>query len=451
MVIKSDHIKSLLTDAAKGIAAAYVGDKVCRFLFRAAEGRLFSSIHGIDLTLFSMRMGEYIVDNNDWETDRQFSAYLLSPNFFSTGASTYANVEKLEAFIKRQYRESKVYLKFVYKGVPIWGVNLLKSEILNKMLSRDPEAPRGGEGSMLLFDGKHRKIVTEFVYEYYHREAENRRKEGMYVPMSSASKDNEPVNQHWGYMYCGGVSSWTSALDDLPINSIVREKLDAHVEWVKSNWDAGKNVTRHLMLSGTPGTGKTAIAYAMRKELCAGGYMFPSDNVTGGSFQHLMAAMQPKSVCVIDEIDAIEAFWVRPKSVLGNGSRGFAIFESSNKAYNQQDAFGALTGPRSPRGILFVSTTNYPNKIDPAILRLGRTKEQIDVPWVDHKGIVRWLEHIYQRPYTGPEFPAQPLNYIFSVKEDAVSYEHFLELLHEFTPDKLENVFTLAEETEEDK
>lgn len=53
---------------------------------------------------------------------------------------------------------------------------------------------------------------------------------------------------------------------------------------------------------------------------------------------------------------------------------------------------------------------------------------------------LRWLEHVYNRPYEGPDFIDMPMKYIFSCKEDAYTYEELIEALHKYDPSKEQDV-----------
>lgn len=132
--------------------------------------------------------------------------------------------------------------------------------------------------------------------------------------------------------------------------------------------DLGVDLPRGLMLYGPPGTGKTMLAKAFSHEAdmpfvaVTGTEMMDPDFVRG-LFRRLRR--YAPAILFIDEIDALGR---RGQSALGD-----AVI---NQLLAEIDGFSSALG--AP--LFVVVATNYPEKLDPALLRSGRIDLQIEVP-----------------------------------------------------------------------
>lgn len=133
-----------------------------------------------------------------------------------------------------------------------------------------------------------------------------------------------------------------------------------------------------ILLYGPPGNGKTVFAQAVAGEL---GLRFMklavSDIVTkwvNGTPEILKAlfvqAQQEPTVLFFDEFDAIAA------SRGGEGS----VHNEDKKAVN---ALLALIDEARKQRVLIIAATNFPDSLDPAIVRDGRFDFRIEIPYPD--------------------------------------------------------------------
>ncbi|MFT4000526.1 MAG: AAA family ATPase [Rhizobium sp.] len=190
------------------------------------------------------------------------------------------------------------------------------------------------------------------------------------------------------------VEAVSPSLFDLPGYSEVKpwaKDLARNLErWRKRSLD-WKLVRAGVLVSGSPGTGKTLFASALASAL---GLRFVSATVGGwqsaGALDDMLAAMRKTfdsaddgqgAVLFIDEFDAIGTRIARPS---GN----------HNQQYWQivVNDFLALVS-NVGEGIILVAATNYPDWIDPAILRAGRIDDHFTFSLPDAPTRAEILRH----------------------------------------------------------
>ena len=168
--------------------------------------------------------------------------------------------------------------------------------------------------------------------------------------------------------------------DDVAGNEEAKEELKEVVRFLKNPEafaNLGASVPKGVLLSGSPGTGKTLLAKAI-----AGESGTPFLKVSGSQFVELLVgvgasrvrelfekarSLKP-SIIFIDEIDSI----ARARS--GNGSMGGGVDEREqtlNQILTEMDGF------KSDSGVVVIAATNRIDILDPALKRPGRFDRQI--------------------------------------------------------------------------
>ena len=146
----------------------------------------------------------------------------------------------------------------------------------------------------------------------------------------------------------------------------------------------GGRIPKGMLMSGSPGTGKTLLAKAVAGE--AGVQFF---SMSGSDFVEMFVGVGASRVrdmfeqgrqnapCIIfiDEIDAV------------GGSRGTGMGggndereQTLNQLLVEMDGFDGM------EGIIVIAATNRPDVLDPALLRPGRFDRHVTIPLPDVKG-----------------------------------------------------------------
>lgn len=146
-------------------------------------------------------------------------------------------------------------------------------------------------------------------------------------------------------------------------------------------WRAGRldwgDVDKGVLLYGAPGTGKTSFAASLASE--CGAHLVPTSLSKWQSHGHLgdlLKAMRidfaearenAPSILLIDEIDSI-------------GDR--RAFSGDNRHYCIEVVnalLEALDGSGTREGVIVVASTNFPEALDPALLRSGRLETHVEM------------------------------------------------------------------------
>ncbi len=146
----------------------------------------------------------------------------------------------------------------------------------------------------------------------------------------------------------------------------------------------GGRIPKGVLLVGPPGTGKTLLARAV-----AGEAKVPFFSLSGSEFVEMFVGVgaarvrdlfrqaEVKAPCIvfIDELDALGK--VRMQSPMGGHEERE---QTLNQLLAEMDGFDAR------KGVIIVAATNWPEVLDPALLRPGRFDRQVLVDKPDVRG-----------------------------------------------------------------
>ncbi|KAJ7449808.1 ATP-dependent peptidase [Mycena latifolia] len=170
-----------------------------------------------------------------------------------------------------------------------------------------------------------------------------------------------------------------------------KEELQDVVEFLKDPTafaSLGGKLTKGLLLTGSPGTGKTMLARAVAGEagvpfFFASGSDFEEMFVGVGAkrVRELFAAARKKdrAIIFIDELDAV------------GGKRSSRDQQYMKQTLNQ--LLVEMDGFQQTEGIIVIAATNFPQSLDQALVRPGRFDRIIAVPLPDIRGRAQILKH----------------------------------------------------------
>jgi cell division protease FtsH len=172
-----------------------------------------------------------------------------------------------------------------------------------------------------------------------------------------------------------------------------KEEVEELVEFLKDPSrfrKLGGRIPRGVLMTGSPGTGKTLLAKAI-----AGEAKVPFFTISGSDFVEMFVGVGASRVrdmfdqakknapCIIfiDEIDAVG----RQRGA-GLGGGHDEREQTLNQLLVEMDGFDAS------EGVIVIAATNRPDVLDPALLRPGRFDRQVTVPLPDIRGREAILE-----------------------------------------------------------
>jgi cell division protease FtsH len=154
----------------------------------------------------------------------------------------------------------------------------------------------------------------------------------------------------------------------------------------------GGRIPRGVLLSGSPGTGKTLLARAVAGEanvpffsMSASEFIEAIAGVGAARVRDLFAQAKKASPAIvfIDELDAVGRS--RSASIAGGGG-GDEREQTLNQILTEMDGFDPSTG------VIVLASTNRPDILDAALLRPGRFDRRVAVQSPDRAGRQQILE-----------------------------------------------------------
>lgn len=177
------------------------------------------------------------------------------------------------------------------------------------------------------------------------------------------------------------------------------DRIIDHIRQFRSNEDEyekyGIPFRTGIMLSGTPGSGKTSTATVVANELNMDVYYLSILAMEGDSDLEASIGRIPENVMVVlEDIDAVRATKDRSEE------KGAADVPNNNDV-SLSALLNVLDGMQSPRGVVFVLTTNHPDKLDPALLRPGRVDLHEHLTALDQHQLAQMIEYYSDGTYDG--------------------------------------------------
>ena len=151
-------------------------------------------------------------------------------------------------------------------------------------------------------------------------------------------------------------------------------------------WERGIPYRRGYLFSGPAGTGKTSLITVLASELSLPLYILPLGNLDSDiDLMEAIADVPGGSILVLEDIDSFGVVHNRDSKRPKEQSR-----LSLAALLNAIDGIGG--GHRR----ILIATTNYPEKIDKALLRPGRIDRHVVISFLEYPAVSDYLKIFYQ-------------------------------------------------------
>lgn len=228
-----------------------------------------------------------------------------------------------------------------------------------------------------------RDAVLAVMQDLHSKKFASERKSALYIlgKYSDWSRRNDlPARTLESVVVKGGV-----------VEEIYRDLLDFKSREEEYN-RRGIPYHRAYLLTGPPGTGKTSSVKAVAQAAGMDLWYAQLSDINGDSRMiDLLSEVQPGGILLLEDIDSFQA-------AVSREDKGKASVTSSG-------LLNALDGVATPHGLVTILTTNYPEKLDSALMRPGRIDRTFSFEYPDSDTICRHFEFFYGRSPKVKSFP----------------------------------------------
>lgn len=173
----------------------------------------------------------------------------------------------------------------------------------------------------------------------------------------------------------------------------------------EAEYDAfGIPYKKTYLLTGVPGSGKTSLIKALCNEIHYNlGIMSMSRDMDNATVQGSFRSLDPKTVLLLEDIDCL---FEKRVSV-------------ETQSFTFSNLLNILDGVLFKHGLIVFITTNHPEKLDPALLRQGRTDLIIELNYPSKTEIEKlFRDMLGSKHYATPEATTDAFKTFYAVIKD---------------------------------
>jgi len=164
---------------------------------------------------------------------------------------------------------------------------------------------------------------------------------------------------------------------------------------------------RGLLLHGPPGTGKTSLSLSLAGHFGLELYMLHIPSLDGDiQLEGLFATLPPKCFVLLEDIDAVG---IKRRAGASDDDDDDEDEEDQMSHYRRRCSLSGLLnvldGVASQEGRIVILSSNFSNKLDPALLRPGRVDKKIYLGFISRRS----AELMFRRMYMADAAEAAPL------------------------------------------
>ena len=201
----------------------------------------------------------------------------------------------------------------------------------------------------------------------------------------------------------------------------------------EAEYDAfGIPYKKTYLLTGVPGSGKTSLIKALCNEIHYNlGIMSMSRDMDNATIQGSFRNIDPKTVLLLEDIDCL---FEKRTSV-----------ETSSFTFS--NLLNILDGVLFKHGLIVFITTNHPEKLDPALLRQGRTDMIVELNYPSKTEIEKlFRDMLGAKHYTTPEALAEAFKVFYAaIKEKQLPMSAIVNFLFRHRDKHMDNIKELLD------
>lgn len=205
--------------------------------------------------------------------------------------------------------------------------------------------------------------------------------------------------------YTSHGSSWMKrnvnkrSLDSVVIDSGVKnhviESIDNFLEsrcWYDKH---GVSYKHSIFLHGSPGTGKTSLIKALSSHYNRPLYIINMAMVSDYNIDELFHNIPSKSMVVMEDIDCVNNVNVSSRDSEQQSNDPLRDVDGKTTGLSLSSILNVLDGIKPLDDIIIFMTTNFIEKIDPAILRKGRADDIVEIKALTTDGVNKYLRYSF--------------------------------------------------------